>query len=246
MKVSVFFPTHNKNSMLPNALYSLSIQKTSFDWELCVVDDHSDVSPEPIIKEFFPNAKFVRYPHHIGFIHCHDACFDLANNPEVVVLQSTDVIHTRIDSLQILVSAVTEKTISIAEVVDMPIDSDFYKTYDVSTKNILTNWDSYKTFINLKLGNRIYACSTQYTSLRSPLFFLGAIMKKDLDDIDYKECNCDAVTHKKLKEAKFKINFLNHIKAIHQRHPKTTPKCPIINECDVFCIRKEKGFEYES
>ncbi len=244
-KIAVFMPTRNRREVLPNALYSLSLQETTFPWELCVSDDGSDIDPEPLLKEFFPTVRYKRYTESKGFTKCFDGCFDvISNDVDVIVMQSSDIIHTSPNSLENLVANVAPSKVAIANVVDIEISTDFYKRFDQNMQEILDHWDSYKTTIDLKLGNRIYSCSTQYTSPGSPLFFLGAIMRKDLEKIGFKGCNCDARTTQNMIRFGIIPTFFSELKTIHQRHTKATPICPIEKDCSVYCIRKSSVFQY--
>ena len=67
MKLSYIIPTYNlPPEDIRRCLTSLSEQDLSREeYEVIVVDDESDVSPEPVVREFEPqmNVSFLRQPH---------------------------------------------------------------------------------------------------------------------------------------------------------------------------------------
>jgi hypothetical protein len=69
------------------------------------------------------------------------------------------------------------------------------------------------------------------------LFFCGAINRKDLEFLEFKKVNCDAIIGPKMHQNNFVPNF-PPVKTIHQQHPKSAYPCSIVNSCEYECIRK--------
>jgi len=240
MKVSVIMATWNKHKYLPNALYSLARQKTSFPFEVCILDDYSDIDPEPIIRQFLPDVKYKRLDKQSGFIFSQGKCLVDLTSPDsdVILIQSDDIIHTQDDSIELICKSVSPKNISLAEVIDTPISDNLFKDFDNNIKPILLNWDSYKQIEPQEIDGIMYNLNTLYSGegLSSWLFFLGAISRKDLEFLEFTKNNCDAVIGPKMKQSKFKVNY-PPVRAIHQRHPKFAYPCPIVDSCTYDCIR---------
>lgn len=246
MKVSVIICTYNKHGYLPNALYSLSIQKTSFPFEVCIVDDYSDIDPEPIIRQFIPEAKYMRLEEHIGFMFSHGKCLELVDKEsDVILIQSDDIIHTRSDSIELICKDVKSRTISLSEVVDIPMENNIINDFDNIVNSITSNWDSYIKTEFIPIDGLKYRINSKYSGsgCRSNLFFCGAISRTDLDYLRFSDINCDAIIGPKISKAEFNRIYPS-VKVIHQRHPKSVYPCPVVNECKYHCIRK-KGILWE-
>jgi len=197
MKASVLIATYNNHSVLYNALHSLARQKTNFPIEYCIVDDHSDIDSESIIREFFPDAKYKRLSERTGFEYSQSYCYDLVSpDSDVIVMQAADVIYTADNILEELCKGIGIGTFTLAEVVDMVIEPDMYKNFDEEISNILENWDSYVEwrwvwFINDIDRTRRFKSQTKYTGKNykgedlSWRFFAGDIDREDLEDIGF-------------------------------------------------------------
>jgi len=248
LKVSILTAIWNKEDQLRNYLFGLGKQETDFEYEVCFVDDHSDTDPYKIIKEFCINEevtyKYKRLDKHSAFNKTQGIGMDLiAEESDIIVLIGADIILTRSDDLQKLVEKVEDKKFTLAEVVDIPIDEDFYKSYDENVKWILDDWESHIHQLELPIDKRVYERQwTIYTGKNwtSWLLFCGAIKKKDLIDIGFIENSCDAVVKHKMKEQGLQAILVPEVKAIHQRHLKKVYDCPDIESCSYHCIRKLK------
>lgn len=245
MKVSVIIATWNKHEYLPNTLYSLIKQKTSFPLEICIVDDCSDIDPEPIIRQFIPEVKYMRLEEHIGFMFSYGKCLELVDKEsDVILIQSDDIIHTRSDSIELICKDVKSRTISLSEVVDIPMENNIINDFDNIVNNITSNWESYIKTEFIPIDGLKYRINSKYSGKghRSNLFFCGAISRTDLDYLRFSDISCDAIIGLKISEAEFD-RIYPPVKAIHQRHPKSVYPCPIVNECKYRCIRKEGHLE---
>jgi len=243
MKVSLLLVIKDKKDLLQNALYSLARQKTSFPFEVCVLDVNSSMDLEPFIREFMPTVKYKKLDEDVDFIYTKGMCLDLASpDSDVIVIQAEDVIYTKDSALEELCKQVGPKTVSMAEVLDIPIDKYFHKNFESNMKKILSNWDSYMHYYDGEIDGVRYTLNPYYTGKELPaaiLFFLGAIRREDLILLDFQRNNCDGVLAPKMKSLGFKINYPN-VKGIHQRHTKTVHFCPIVDSCTYHCIRKDK------
>ena len=242
MKVSIIIATWNKNKYLPNALYSLSRQKTSFPLEVCILDDHSDVDPEPIIRQFLPDVTYKRLDKNVGFMFSQGKCLELASpDSDVILIQSDDIIHTQENSVELLCNAVVHRGPSLAEVVDISVPVDLFEDFDNGVKPILSNWGRYIKQEVMDIDGINYNISTRYSGkgTGSSLFFCGAMSREDLEFLEFTKINCDAIIGPKLKDKRnnFVINY-PPVRAIHQRHPKSVYHCPIVSTCTYNCIRK--------
>ena len=243
MKVSILLVVKNKKDSLRNVLYSIVRQKTSFPYEVCVLDVNSSIELEPFIREFIPDVRYKKLDEDVNFIYAKGVCLDLADPlSDVIVIQGEDVIQTQDFALEDLCKQVGPKTVSIAEVLDIPIDKDFHKRFEPNMENILFDWGSHIYMHKSEIDGVKYTLNSYRTGKELPaaiLFFLGAIRREDLSLLDFQENNCDAVIGPKMKELGFKVNYPD-VKGIHQRHIKISHFCPVVDSCQYHCIRKVK------
>ena len=242
MKVSLLLVVKDKKDVLRNTLHSIIKQKTSFPYEVCVLDINSSENLAPFIKKIIPDVRYKKLNMDIPFIYTKGICLDLvSSNSDIIVIQGNDVIQVYDFTLEDLCRNVGPKTVSIAEVIDIPVDKDLYKNFEPKVNAISRNWNNYIQCYYGKIDGVEYSLSPRYTGRKSSsiLFFLGAIKKDDLNLLNFVKNNCDAVLSPKMKKLGFKINYPD-IKGIHQRHPKTSYPCPIVNSCQYYCIRKSR------
>lgn len=243
--ISVFMATCNKNEALRNTLYALSIQEVSELWEVCIVDDGSEVDPVDIIKEMLPTAKYLRLEQPVGFIYSHARCFDLMSpDTDKIVLMSCDVICSAKDSIEQLCKRVSSKNVVISEVVDVEVSPLMFTHYSRDILDIMTEWEVLRSVrYNLVLGGSTYSCSAQYSGYANhALFFLGAITRNDLETTGFRNGGCDVMLNEMVKRTGCRINIAHDIRGVHQRHPKTTPLCPLETTCCWSCIRKSPEY----
>ena len=245
--VSIWIATWNNVNLLGNTLYSLSLQKTDFPFEICVVDDCSTESPEPIVRKYFPKAKFLRLPNHVGFNFAQSYCFDLANeNLDVVLMQTADVIYTTKNIVNDLCHGVGEKIISLPEVVDIPTPENMTPTeFTERIDHCLNDWDRFIRYRNADIDGVIFNIHTKYSGENcSWLFFSGAIRRDDFEDMGYdaNENICDGILQYNLRICNFRANIMPNLKIIHQRHKKTAYPCNVMESCSIDCLRKNRKY----
>lgn len=245
MQISIIISIYNKNDILPNTLYSIARQKISFPFEVCIVDDCSDIDPALIIKEFILDAKYNRLTEKTGWNDCirfERNLYNIDPKSDTIVIIHPDVILTQPFIIEELCKNVCSKTIALAEVVDIPINLELYKNFDIEINNILSDWNTHIRYNKRNIDNSSYSIWTKYSGKDYPswLFFLGAIKKEDMYLIEYDKNACDATINAKMRSLGFKANILDNLKGIHQRHSLKAFPCPIVNTCNIHCIRKTK------
>ncbi len=241
MKASIFLTTYNKNSILPNTLYSISRQKTSFPFEVCIVDDHSAVDPKPIIDKYLPTAKYLRLPSNEGFLHSKVHCLGLiSDDTDIIIIHHVDVVLMQEFAYEEIVKHTSRKNVVFTEVRNFQLPKCMYKNYDIISKQLLAAWD--------KKAPNTY---TVYTGVACPavwLFYLGGILLKDLKEMDYAVRSCDAAMAPKLRKAGFEAKILNYIRSVHQLHQKIVISCSDVANCNFYCSRTQqaKGLQPDS
>ena len=229
MKVAILIATYNKEKQLANTLCSIARQKTSFPFEVCIVDDCSKIDPEPIIREFLPDAKYKRLKKRLGSNGGPSACLDLVSpDVDVVVLMTSDIILVGDDSLECLCERVGDQKVVFGVVLNVDIKSNFHKKMESNITYVESNWDS------LMKDNFTKSSPTKPRMWR---FFLGAITKDNLSEIGYRENPCDNLMMHAMKERDYDADILAYVKSIHQDHARKTYHCPMAETCKKWCRR---------
>lgn len=235
--------TYNKNKILPNTLYSIARQKTSFPLEICIIDDHSNVDPEPIIKKFLPQSKYRRLGKNVGQ-QSKSLCLDMVSkDSEIVIPINADVIISDPFGIKKLCEHVKYKQIALAEVINVFVDSSLYSNANKFNEFIDTIDDNWASYLKPKIIKGEFPDNCSYVSRFVPhrwLFFLGAISRENIEEVGYKENSCDAVLAPKMKAMGFKAHLLIHVHGIHQRHKKVIYPCPLEKTCKFYCSRTKK------
>jgi len=219
MKATIYMATHNKNDVLPNVLCSITRQKVPFPYEVCIVDDHSDVDPEPIIRKFIPDAKYKRFDKQQGFDVVTEHALSLASSDsDILIMQSADVIHSGLDTIEKLCAGVSEKTICMATVRNTNPPNDMHKDFEGQLPHISNQY---------KRGAFRSAPGRNY-------FFLGAIDRRGYESLDFvTKPHCDIMLENGLTTAGFKFNHPEGIMGFHQNHSTSTIPCSRIDTCDI-------------
>jgi len=230
-KASVCMSIYNKNDVLPNVLYSLSQQKTTFPFEVCIVDDHSDEDPYPIIEEFLVSkgipVKYQRLDQYEGFMVAYDLVLNMPSEGyNCMVLQSADVIYLEDDIIEQLCNNLSPHFFTMLEVQNLAISKDFYLNFEENKNFVLQNWNNYT---QLRRQLLYYEGVKRETTW---FFFLGAILKEDLKE-NY--AVCDMLFNKNLHENRMVPIFINS-HAVHQNHRHLQYECPLIKSCGI-CSR---------
>lgn len=234
MKASVCMSIYNKDKFLPNVFYSISQQKTTFPFEVCIVDDHSDIDPYPLIEEFLINknipVKYERFDKYKGFMYAYDRVLHMpSDDSNCLVLQSCDVIYLEDNIIEELCKNLSSGSFSLLEVDNLFIPKNFYVNFEENKNTILKNWSS-----NTKLKHQLLYYEGINRKSRW-FFFLGAILKKDLQK-NY--AVCDMLFNKNLHTNHMKPTFLD-LHAIHQNHEHQQYVCPLLKTCGM-CGRSRK------
>ncbi|MCK9596719.1 glycosyltransferase [Candidatus Pacearchaeota archaeon] len=253
-KVSVVFAVHNRLWALENTLYSMNRQKTDIPVEFCIWDDCSDESAEPIVKKFLTNFeyKFGRSEEKLGVFQAVPAAFRLSSiKSNVVILTCSDVIWADENTINILCEGVDNKKFSFADVINTPIFPDFWKEFEINLNDIICHWNDYKNYywsVTLKSeynSKVISGCWNLFSGKErdSWLFYLGAIMKKDLLFTGVQNHWCDAILDQKTRKVRVTEGWdavYPGVKAIHQRHNKGIHICSEVEKCKFDCVKKQE------
>jgi len=223
-----------------NSLKGISIQEVPFPFELCLIDDASNLKPSDIkrfIESYFkknqvPNLKRIAIKslkHKAGFTSAPSQCMKLVSpeSNKMIVLAS-DCIFLQKDAIKNLCDRVGSKKPVFSEVAEIDIKPDFYKDFDVNAESCLRAWPHH-------LARQPFMVSRIIPN--SWLFFAGAALKEDLLNIGYDEVSCDAVLWQKMMPANYNAEILTYVRVAHQSHPRIAYPCPRVTECEFFCSR---------
>ncbi len=232
MKAAIFLATHNKNIFLPNTLWSIARQNPPFELEICIFDDHSDVDPEPIVREFITNAKYLRPDRQQGSTVANTYISTMPSpDVDILIRQSADVIHERENTIEQLCKGVGPEQLCMAAVSNTAPPPDMYKNFD---KHLKETVESFKRGPHRSGPSRTQA---------SYYFFLGAIRKEDYESLDCtKEPHCDNMLSRELMRRKFKYHYPKDLRGFHQHHPVTTIPCTRLATCDINCPLRNRCF----
>lgn len=230
MKIAILMQTWNKNKELSNVLRSIKDQVSNYPYDVCIWDDFSDIDPEPIIRKFFPKARYQRadkwYPLDLIGPYSVDL---IPKNADVVIMCSSDVIWGSDNTLNQLSENVGKKKIAMAKVRNAIVDPYLYKI-----SGMKFNEGAIRALMakKIKHGKRCWPGNRQW------YFFLGAIRREDLFRLDVKKPFCDVVLQHRMVKLGFKVVFPGAI-GIHQNHPKIFHKCSSVDICPLHCSMKE-------
>ena len=230
MKVSLLIAHYNKNECLPNTLYSIARQRTSFPMEVCFVDDCSDIDPKPIVDKFLPDAKYLRLEKNAGSQFVRKYCMDLMSKDSgTTVILSTDVIIPQSFGVELLCnglrSFLNEKRVAFAYVRNTPVPKDLYLDFEVGVEDILKNQWNGEVYSGIQRKQHWY-------------MFFSAIRLKDLKTLEFDKNNCDVLVDYKMRQNQIYPIYLPGIKGIHQQHESIIYPCKILKECPHLCYRK--------
>ena len=233
MKATIYMSTYNKNDVLANTLFSIARQKSSVPFEVCIVDDCSDVDPEPIIRKFIPDAKYIRLKKRCAFDVMESYALILASkDSDILIKQSADVIHGSIDTIEKLCNGVDTKQICMAAVSNTNPPHDVYKYFDKYLPNL---------FKQALIGRKRSKPGKSQTSY---YFFLGAIKRSDYESLKCTEGPyCDVILGNELIENNFFADYSKKIVGFHQDHSKTTVPCSRIDTCNLLCFLRKRCFK---
>ncbi len=92
-KVSVLLVTYNQEKFIHQALNSVIMQQTDFDFEIVIADDHSDDATLAIVKEYQannPNIRILPTEERIGITRNYQRGFEACRGKYVAVLEGDD------------------------------------------------------------------------------------------------------------------------------------------------------------
>jgi len=223
MKASMFLRIYEKDDLLPNVLYSIARQKVPFDLEICICIDGDSHDPEPLVKEYLPDAKIFRFKR-CGAQAMNAHCLDIISpDSDIIIIQSCDVMHCYDNTIEELCMGVGKKVMCSAEVRDMKVNPYLYKDYENGINELMENgWNTGKVKAGIVPKRR-----------RAFFWFLAAIGRKDFEDLNLSnEAWCDSIVTPKLMDMGFDSYFPSGIKGMHQSHDVNISPCPLmVKEC---------------
>lgn len=226
MKASLLLTHYNKNNCLPNTLYSISRQKTTFPLDICFLDDHSDTDPKSIVDEFLPNAKYHRLRKNSGTQFSHKFCMDMmSKDTDVVIILSVDVIIAQSNAIELLCRKLKPQRVIFAEVRNTIVSDKLYLDFNTNIENVLTYQWTGAVYSGLQRQQHWY------------MFFSAAYLK-DLKTVKYTENNCDVVIDAQFRKHNIRPIYVPTVFGIHQQHKDTIYPCKIQKECPYLCYRK--------
>jgi len=237
MKATIFMATYNKNDILPNTLFSIIRQKSSIPYEVCIIDDHSYIDPEPIIRKFIPDAKYKRLNKRHGPDVIHSFALELASNDSnILIRQSADVMHGSIDTIEKLCKGVGKKKICMAMVANTKPPLNMYKNFEKHLPSLI------------KQHRKGRKRSKHGKSQKNYYFFLGAIRRIDYESLKCtNEPHCDVMLSEELFKSKFTTNYPQKLIGFHQQHPQSLAPCSRHETCLRTCFTKirctERGWK---
>jgi glycosyltransferase involved in cell wall biosynthesis len=232
VKASIFIATHNKMSALANTLYSINRQKTTFPFEVCVVDDASDEWPYTLIVDMLPDIplKFVRLNQNMGCGKSQIECLSImAPNSNVIVLQSADVMYAGDDVLEKLVRNLEPMVATMAEVRNVEVPERLWADYDklgyyLDDQRLHETLDYINKDPKQPERGKYSLLHTVFSGPRQPdpdrrwYFFLGAIRKEDLLKTCFRDSCFDVDLSASLHRVGIKVKYVDAV-GIHQKHP---------------------------
>jgi len=249
-KAAVIIAAYNKHEVFRNVLTGLMRQKVSFPWELCIADDGSDVDLWPIIKETWPKPQNVIYeriaipkdsPEWELWGSKKKVYSLVSDDVDVIVSLASDVIMLDNNVIQKLCEGVGERKFTMTEVFTKKVDPDMYKNFDNWSNEMLSNWNNFNVQTECFCGK---GKPTRW------YMFLGALRRKDIDDIDFFN-SCDVIYSQKLGGkfgrnpqdknpdkpiGRFTVNYPD-VRAVHQMHVSEDVKCHMVEKCRIGCRR---------
>jgi hypothetical protein len=236
---------YNKNECLENTFFSICNQKSSFNYNLCFIDDASDESPLPLIKKYFNEKDFIfkqfNKNNRIGFQNLRKEFLKiLPKKTSIIIWQSCDVIWADDKLLEKMISAMVVKSkykykstnYKLRSVICVPKKINNY----IVRENLHSNGKGFhKELINLKRNSKLRGHNQV-----SKYLYLGALRREDfakavrgrLYDTYSK---CDMLMREALFE-RLKIPLVEvDSEVFHQKHIATIAKCTSIDSCTHPC-----------
>ncbi len=227
MKATVLLTHFNKQECLSNTLYALSLQETSFPLDICILDDHSNIDPLRIVKEFLPEAKYLRTSKNTGTQFSHGYCMEMADkDSDVFIILSSDVIILHRNGIELLCKNLVKRRVTFAEVRNIEISTIMYTAFDGGVRYALQNhWEAGAVYSGIGRKEHWY-------------MFFSAIYREDLETVNYQNNNCDVVVDALFRKNGIYPIYLPDVQGIHQQHGSLIYPCSILKECPYTCYRK--------
>jgi len=229
MKAAVLIAHYNKNEQLKNTLIGIARQKTQHPFEVCIVDDRSEVDPMGAIGEILIPAdidyKYKRLEKNYGAQYSQKPCYDLVSDDvDTIIIMSCDVIMADTNIIEELTNQLWS------------LDGNYIVTGDV--RNISFPKIAHDFEFEIDKTMEVWDISQTYSNPIRMYLFMTAIKRHILDRSDFKNNNCDVLMDTSLKRLGCKHYIDKELRAVHQKHPDVIHPCSIVNECKYSCIRR--------
>jgi len=223
MKASIFLRIYNKGNDLPNVIHSIARQDPPFDWDVCAAMDGPQEEAEELLVSLLPNINISRYERSLS-MKMNSRCLDVVSpDSDIIIIQSSDVIHCDMDTIEQLCKGVVKRRVCSAEVKEIRTDPNLYKSFESNMNELLKDqWEDAK----VKAG---YVANKER---RKYFPFLMAIRREDFEYLGLRgSIWCDNIITSRLMRMGFESYFPG-VKGIHQEHDRYMHACPtMLTEC---------------
>jgi glycosyltransferase involved in cell wall biosynthesis len=232
INIGIFIAIHNKTSCLPNTFESINRQRTRDNVTVYIVDDGSDDPGE--IVDVINNHLRVPYflmtlSKNIGFAKSQSKCLDLVDSSvNVIILQSCDVLYGDDYLLQRMVDELRPGMAVMPEVRNVAVPPDLWKDWDIAyylqeerlyeTLRAINKDPKQPNMGEYGLQHTIFAGPRQPAPDRRLYFFLGAILREDLDRTCFATTCGDVALAKSMISKGIQVKYVEGI-GLHQKHP---------------------------
>ena len=100
LDLSIVIVNYNVKEFLTQCIDSIYKSKTSYSFEVIVVDNNSADSGEKSIREQFPSVHWINNPENIGFGKANNIGFETAKGEYTLILNPDTVLQS--DAIEIL------------------------------------------------------------------------------------------------------------------------------------------------
>lgn len=243
--ITICMALYNKNECLENTFFSICNQKSSFDYNLCFIDDASDNSPLPLIEKYFRKKDFVfkqfKKNNRVGFQNLRKEFLKIMpKETSIIIWQSCDIIWADDKLLEKIISAMTVRSKykyksthhKVKSVICVPKKINNYVVREdlhVDGNNFYNELNNIKKDLSLRGHDQV-----------SKYLYLGALRRDDFEKAVntklYKSAGkCDMIMRETLF-GKMKIPLVEvDSEVFHQKHIATIAECTSVNVCTHPC-----------
>ena len=218
-RAAICMAIHNKDAeCLRRVMASIAAQEGIENHQICIIDDASDDSPRDLVLGILPWADFRRVDHK-GFDYSMNFALDMvAEDVDVIVMQSADVEWVEPTGLETILQNVSPLR---------PVFATVHNGERGDTRDqVLADWRQ-------RMPRSGPGCGWN--------FFLGGILRRDLEEIPFvgrREPWCDAMLDAALRRAGHWVQYFEDFRGIHIWHDAIWVPCKRMETCPVECRMK--------